>query len=356
MDDKVLSERSSPRPVEKETEPATDISDYMDTTEDKTVDSETNVTDVMDTSTLELSNDENENNKTNDDSEQEDEEDAEGEDESEDDDDDEDCDEANLQSSEPLATTRSRRTNAGNRMSTLLLEEEDEFYTTSYGGFKEEDDDDDFDEEDEADEVEVEEDYDVDSDFDIDETDEIAPEYQAVDEEKRTRKSAYREPKRRIHQTNQQSSMKSSTPNQQKVSSGSATTTTPQSPSKHRPERSFRDSTKKKTAETIKNIESVKKRRKFRNVEPHRRLTQDEMLEEAKLTEAENLKSLEIYRRIEAENLKKIKLIKKSLPTPYITYYSSVFTNPETSEKYSRNLCTYVGCEPELSSEVLSAK
>lgn len=229
---------------------------------------------------------------------------------------------------EPLATTRSRRANAGNRMDTLLLEEEDEFYTTSYGGFREEEDDDDFDEEEEAED-------DVDSDFDIDETDEIAPEYQAVDEERRKRRPAYVEPKRLIHQTGPHTAP-TSTPAQPKAS-------TSHSPSKHRPERSFRDSTKKKTAETIEKIESVKKRRRFRHAEPQRKITQEERLEEAKITEVENLKSLEIYRRLEAENLRKIKLVKKSIPNPYKTYYSSVFTNPETKERYSRNLCTYVG-------------
>ena len=269
-----------------------------------------------------------------------------GDESGEEDDEDEDNGDTAVQS-EPLATTRSRRPNAGNRMSTLILEEEDEFYTKNYGGFQEEEDDDDFDDEEEVDDEEVEEDYDVDSDFDIDETDEIAPEHQAIDEERRRKKSAYREPKRKVQQ-GLTMGFTTSTPVQPKVTpKPSSSAATPQSPHKHRPERSFRDSTKKKTAETIKNIESVKKKKKLRNIEPQRRWTQEEMLEEAKITEEENIKSLEIYQRLESEKLKKIKLVKKSIPAPYTTYYSSVFTNPETKERYSRNLCTYVGCEPQ---------
>lgn len=342
-----MADEMAAQEVKKETEEATDISDYMDTTEDRVAEAENSTSEYPSGNEMTGGAVKEEPNANRDSGQEL---------EDEESDDDEDDSDEDVESSEPLATTRSRRANAGNRMSTLLLEEEDEFYSTSYGGFKEEEDDDDFDEEEEADEVEVEEDYDVDSDFDIDETDEIAPEHQAVDEERRTRKSAYREPKRKIHQTTSSVGVnRSSTPVQPKAPprpGGSSSIT--QSPNKHRPERSFRDSTKKKTAETIKNIESVKKRKKFRNVEPHRRLTQEEMLEEAKLTEAENLKSLEIYRRLEAENLKKIKLIKKSIPIPYITYYSSVFTNPETKERYSRNLCTYVGCEPGSENGILN--
>jgi len=267
----------------------------------------------------------------------------------EEDEDEDDDEEDSAQPIEPLATTRSRRSNAGNRMSNLIQEEEDDFYKNLYGGFHEEEDDGDFDSENEADEDEVEEDYDVDSDFSIDETDEIAPEHQAVEDEPKKKKSTYREPKPRAQHVSISGATSSGTAVQNKTPkpSGPSAISTPQSPSKHRPERSFRDSTRKKTAETIKNIETGKKRRKFRNVEPHKKLTQEELLEEAKKTEEENLKSLEIYQRLESEKLKKIKLIKKNIPAPYVSYYSSVFTNPETKERYSRNLCTFVGCDPQ---------
>lgn len=249
-----------------------------------------------------------------------------------------------VEAPEPLATTRARRANAGNRMSDLIQEEEDEFYTNVYGGFQEEDDDGDFDDEQDVNDEEVEDDYSVDSDFDIDESDEIAPEHQAVDEEPKRKRGVYKDPKPRVPASSHMGPS-SSTPVQPRPKPSSSVT--PQSPSKHRPERSFRDSTKKKTAETIKNVETIKKKKKkLRRLEAPKKLTQEEMLEEAKITEEENIKSLEIYQRLESEKLKKIKLMKKTLPVPYVTYYSSVFTNPETKERYSRNLCTYVGCEP----------
>lgn len=41
-----------------------------------------------------------------------------------------------------MASTRERRSNAGNKMARLLNEEEeDEFYKTTYGGFEEEEQD-----------------------------------------------------------------------------------------------------------------------------------------------------------------------------------------------------------------------
>lgn len=262
-----------------------------------------------------------------------------------------------MQASEPLATTRSRRSNAGNRMSNLIQEEEDDFYKNLYGGFYEEDDDGDFDSDEDLDQDEVEEDYDVDSDFSIDETDEIAPQHQIEEEETRKKKSVYREPKaatRAQHTPIASNNLSASSVQTRAPKPTSSTPATPHSPNKQR-ERSFRDSTRKKRVETIKNIETGKKKRKFRNVEPHKQLTQEEMLEEAKKTEEENIRSLEIYQRLESEKLEKIKKLKKSLPTPYVSYYSSIFTNPETKEKYSRNLCTYVGCEPEAKTVKASA-
>lgn len=245
---------------------------------------------------------------------------------------------------EPLATTRSRRANAGNLMSKMIQDEEDEFYSNLYGGFHEEDDDMDFDDEEEANDDDVEEDYDVDSDFSIDEADEIAPEHQAVEEEPRRRRGVYREPRPSGHSATQPglSAHSSSTPTQARVKSSSHTST-PHSPSKNRAERSFRDSTRKKTEETIKNFQTGKARRKkSRNLEVLRPLTQDEMLEEAKITEEENLKSLEIYQRLESEKLKKIKQVKKTLTPPYVTYLSTTMPILNSDKRYTRNFMTFV--------------
>lgn len=242
---------------------------------------------------------------------------------------------------EPLATTRSRRANAGNLMSKMIQDEEDEFYSNLYGGFHEEDDDMDFDSEEEADDDDVEEDYDVDSDFSIDEADEIAPEHQAVEEEPKKRRGVYRDPKPAGHSTKQSTAQSSGTPVQARVKPGSSTT--PHSPSKNRAERSFRDSTRKKTEETIKNFQTGKvRRKKSRNIETMRPLTQEEMLEEAKITEEENLKSLEIYQRLESEKLKRIKQVKKTLPIPYVTYLSTTMPILDSDKRYTRNFMTFV--------------
>ena len=80
-----------------------------------------------------------------------------------------------LSSSSTMASSRSRRSNAGSKMASLLNEEEkeatagkDEFYETKYGGFLEEKDDGDF-----AYQSPGEDDDKVDSDFSIDEDDEV---------------------------------------------------------------------------------------------------------------------------------------------------------------------------------------
>lgn len=247
-----------------------------------------------------------------------------------------------VEATEPLATTRSRRVNAGNRMSKMIQDEEDEFYKNLYGGFQEEEDDDDFDDSDENS-------YDsFASDFSCDETDDIAPEHQMVEDEPRRKNRAYRDPKPKGYSTISHSAESSDlttprTPAQprQKASSSSGPHT--QSPGKVRGERFFRDSTKKKTEETIKNIQSErKKKKKHRNLEACKPLTQEEMLEEAKITEEENLKSLEMYQKLESEKLKKIKQIRKTLPAPYVTYTSTTMPVIGTDKRYTRNFMTYV--------------
>lgn len=234
---------------------------------------------------------------------------------------------------EPLATTRSRRTNAGNRMSKIIQDEEDEFYTNLYGGFNEEEDDIDFDSDEEND-------YDsFESDFSIDETDDIAPEHQAVDEdEPKKRNRVYKDPKPKGYSSQQSSGpsagVVASTPNQSRPKASS-------SANRIRGERSFRDSTRKKTEQTIKNIQTDnKKRKKIKNRELWSPLSQEEMLEEAKKTEEENIKSLENYQRLESEKLERIKQVKKTLPPPYTTYLSTTMPIIGTNKKYSRNFLT----------------
>ena len=97
-----------------------------------------------------------------------------------------------LSSSSTMASSRSRRSNAGSKMASLLNEEEkeatagkDEFYETKYGGFLEEKDDGDF-----AYQSPGEEDDRVDSDFSIDEDDEVRSDIE--DEGSGKRKTAKR--------------------------------------------------------------------------------------------------------------------------------------------------------------------
>ena len=71
--------------------------------------------------------------------------------------------------SQRMAASRSRRDNAGAKMSGLLdKEEEDDFYKTTYGGFEDVGDDRDFNYNSPG-----EEEDEVDSDFSIDENDEV---------------------------------------------------------------------------------------------------------------------------------------------------------------------------------------
>lgn len=107
-----------------------------------------------------------------------------------------------IEAGEPLAATRSRRSNAGNRMGHLIQEEEDEFYRNLYGGFDEEEDDGDFDCGEEADEDDDDDDADGDSDAYSsssrdDDMDEIEPKHQVVKHESR-KKSSPKESKPRI--------------------------------------------------------------------------------------------------------------------------------------------------------------
>ncbi|KAK2525077.1 Vps72 [Columba guinea] len=178
-----------------------------------------------------------------------------------------------------LAEGRAPRRTAGNRLSGLLeAEEEDEFYQTTYGGFNEESGDDEYrgDQSDSDDEV--------DSDFDIDEGDEPASD-QEESEPKRRRVAtkAYREP------------LKSLRPKKTDVPSGSS--------QKPREER------------------QVQSKRKKGGPNYDRPLTQEELLEEAKITEEINLRSLENYERLEADKKKQVQKKRKCVG-PVIRYWS----------------------------------
>ncbi|KAK2543482.1 Vps72 [Columba livia] len=209
-----------------------------------------------------------------------------------------------------LAEGRAPRRTAGNRLSGLLeAEEEDEFYQTTYGGFNEVrgghgqngtggsrsramtstgGDQSDSDDE-------------VDSDFDIDEGDEPASD-QEESEPKRRRVAtkAYREP------------LKSLRPKKTDVPSGSS-----QKPREVK-------SVPLELQDDVGDSEferQVQSKRKKGGPNYDRPLTQEELLEEAKITEEINLRSLENYERLEADKKKQVQKKRKCVG-PVIRYWS----------------------------------
>ncbi|CAH2040702.1 unnamed protein product, partial [Iphiclides podalirius] len=227
---------------------------------------------------------------------------------------------------------RERRSNAGNRMAKLLdEEEEDDFYKTTYGGFQEVEEDGDYVEEKEAEDV-------VDSDFDIDENDEPVSDHDDEGKEKRkVNTKAYKDPNRK---------RKSATEKQKKIIKKKTkvfkpkeeiTTTPTEKVSKPSIDtsierKSIRRSTAVKSAETKQRIKirSELKKKKPRKVDD-RVFTQEELLEEALITEKENLKSLERFEQNELER-KKVRPIKKTITGPVIRYHSFAVPVPLVTE------------------------
>lgn len=263
--------------------------------------------------------------------------------ESEDEEEDEEDEEDESINVEPLATTRSRRSNAGAKMSQMIQAEEDEFYSNLYGGFNEEDDDIDFDEEKEAEEGDVEDDYSVDSDFSIDETDEIAPEHRDESEEPKKKSTrVYREPKpKQSIASRAESSFSSSKPASLGPTPSKVAKLEKKSREHIEPKSRFvRESTKEKSEQTLKRMQKTTRRKKRSN--SYKAMTQEEILAEAKITEEENLRSLERYQKLELEKLKKIRTVKKTVQKPYTTFTSTTMPVIGTEERYTRNFLTFI--------------
>ncbi|XP_058806864.1 vacuolar protein sorting-associated protein 72 homolog [Phymastichus coffea] len=210
-----------------------------------------------------------------------------------------------------MASARPRRANAGNKMARLLNEEEeDEFYKTTYGGFEETEQDQDY-----KQEVEVEDE--VDSDFSIDENDEPVSD-QEIDEKKRKKgvfTKAYKEPAKPSYSKPKPVLVKRRKPKIQKIA---RIYVDPME------KRSIRHSTTAKSTATLKRLkertEDQRKRVKLIRYDDYKP-TQEELLEEARLTEEINLKSLEKYQRLENEK-KNTRVIRKTNIGPMIKYQS----------------------------------
>ncbi|XP_050035524.1 vacuolar protein sorting-associated protein 72 homolog [Dermacentor andersoni] len=228
-----------------------------------------------------------------------------------------------------MAATRERRVNAGNKLAQLLNDEDeaDDFYKTTYGGFNDEEDDKEY--ETENDESDV-----VDSDFDIDERDEPISDQDDEDEGAKRRRrvvtKAYVEPlsEKKRKRTVEKKQQKTEKPAKRRRTQSSVDKEDSSAlnafPSAER--KSVRRSTQAKSQETERRRQAHEEQRRQRHprksgAEHSWHPTQEELLEEAKLTEQENLRSLESYQRLELEK-KKAKIVKNTNRGPMIRYHS----------------------------------
>ncbi|XP_064645478.1 vacuolar protein sorting-associated protein 72 homolog [Lineus longissimus] len=226
-----------------------------------------------------------------------------------------------------MAATREKRSTAGNRMSKMIAEEEDDddFYKTTYGGFNEEASDHSYDSNaSDSDDV-------IDSDFDIDEDDELRSDLEDDDGPKSKKRKvgvvtkSYKEPKKKTDdekaKDKEKAKKRAEEKKQQKAVQMSAQIY-------HSEKKSLRRSTAKKSeaAEIRKKArdERTKMMKEIaakKNVPEVRRLTQEELLEESKITERENAQSLEDYRKMELER-KKSRVSQKKYVGPIVRYHS----------------------------------
>ena len=244
-----------------------------------------------------------------------------------------------------MASSRSRRANAGSKMASLLNSEEaDEFYKDTYGGFEEEENDNEF-----AYHSPVEDE--VDSDFSIDENDEPKSDLEDDDDKARrvakrglgVQTKAYKEPKRnkdgsKMAPRKAASSFSNSTSLSMKSSGGGDLQRLP----KPRPQfkavlmtefgrKYTRASTVNKTAETAKRQKEriakakkmLRKKAKSGGRKIERELTQEEILLEAEETEKLNIESLKKYEQMELENKRRaVRLTKRVVQGACIRYRS----------------------------------
>ncbi|CAH1789648.1 unnamed protein product [Owenia fusiformis] len=248
-----------------------------------------------------------------------------------------------------LATGREKRVTAGNKMSRLLEnEEEDEFYTTTYGGFNDEEEDNDFNTSDEDQDSDV-----LDSDFDVSEDDDVKSDEDDDSKPKRKRKGvetkAYREPVKKVKKTEEDvkddnaEKKKHKLKRRKKPDMSSAQIYSAE-------KKSLRQSTTMKSIDVQMRAKDNEAKAKMlkemaakKNVSEVRRLTQAELLEEAKLTEAMNLKSLEDYQKLELER-KKSRVVKSVYRGPIIRYHST--SMPVVEESSEINVETELEPQP----------
>ncbi|NXH88112.1 VPS72 protein, partial [Edolisoma coerulescens] len=216
-----------------------------------------------------------------------------------------------------LAEGRAPRRTAGNRLSGLLqAEEEDDYrcHVPDIPGIPQESGDDEYRGE------HSDSDDEVDSDFDIDEGDEPGSEQDEAEPRRRRRvlTKAYREPLKSLRAKkaegprggSQRSREVKSVPLELQEDVGDSR--------KH-----MRQSTTEHTRQTFLRLQErqVQSKRKKGGPNYERPLTQEELLEEAKITEEINLRSLENYERLEADKKKQVQK-KRKIVGPVIRYWS----------------------------------
>jgi vacuolar protein sorting-associated protein 72 len=201
----------------------------------------------------------------------------------------------------------------------LEAEDDDDFYKTTYGGFTEEADDNDYQTEESGSEG-------TDSDIDLDENDEVKSDGEDDGETKRKRRlvtKAYKEPKKTTTNTDAPPTATVPRPKVERI----------------KPEKLLvvetaidKTSLRRSTAEKSRSTEDCVREREARmalmrqiadrkRVSDVRRLTQEELLAEAKITEKINLRSLETYQKLELEK-KKARIHRQTYLGPVIRYRS----------------------------------
>jgi vacuolar protein sorting-associated protein 72 len=234
-----------------------------------------------------------------------------------------------------FAAERERRQTAGNRLKRLLEQQEDpddEFYGTAYGGFLDEEEDNDYHSEESEEDV-------VDSDFDQeDEEQQQQQQQQGEDEQEqidtnKKRKNdedsdgddetVKRKRKKVIYQAQSLQQELKAQKREEQEQTGESKLTRQQQKKANTPKiepKTLRKSTSVKRVELEKRQKQRQERRVYlkgvaslRNTREVRKLTQEELLEEAKITEEINLESLEAYQQIELKKKenKRMKLIQE---------------------------------------------
>lgn len=217
-----------------------------------------------------------------------------------------------------------------------------------------------------ANEEDYEEDY-VDSDFDIDEEEEPADQNENEDDEENGRKKvrrtggvvtkAYKDPLGKKSETLQPKKKLAVAADADDASENRNSSSASQPTVENK---SFRSSTARKREELMQrqqereaNRQKTKTKASIEQSEL-RRLTQEELLAEAKITEKINLASLDAYQKLESEKKKKTQT-KLTIKGPVVRYHSVVMplienddemtseetANPPTVKKQSRNFIIF---------------